>query len=608
MVSAIGLLKRLWNSPTSAPVAQQPTTAPDAEAIRTPEAIQTEVDPLKSGHNLVADTDYPHLPGSFFETSQTRTSSTPSQIPEIPTTQTNFRAPKGHLGTTRFAPVLHYSGALHRPLNNIAAPHTPILKAYFIHKNCDSTSTSSEPEDIEMLDAAPVFLQNPTPPATPPKTRDTSRSRQSSASPSRHHQPTVEDENKEAEAPGLGSPSTPNIGDHRPKAQMKISDNRNKETTGFYMRPDYASQVIMENFPDPDDPMPNGYWGTFGGHRMCVSTVEEYCTCGKGGGHYLICGHTVISNDPCGANCKTPQHEHEAFKCEQCETVIRDILSSKLTPQEQAKLEIFREKNVAFCIALAVEVVAKHMPTAKGNVAQTVTSIVMENYGRTCRAYTTVDDPDEPKNMADMFAQHHESGQRRDGDIRAKMDQEPLVAHEKRKESDGTQDDAQDSAKAPDVAAPEPASTANKKQKTKLETHTEPMTPSTHGTKRTATSPSASITATTVSPSKKPRNKLQTHNEPIEPDTRGTKRATSITTPLYSPTKKPKHKLQTHIEPIIPSTRGTKRSPSVEEFEASKRATYARPVFGEASFIPTPVFAKRRLRLEDVVWGEGEEL
>jgi hypothetical protein len=329
--------------------------------------------------------------------------------------------------------------------------------------NLNTSSTSPDIEAIEMLDA--TTMQNPTPPPTPATSDEKTQSPpDQGGNTTRPYQATVEDEQDEQSSATLSS--TPNSNDSRPRLQPKSPKDCHREAPGLYVRPNYASEVVIEEFNDPNDPMPKGYWGTWRGYRMGYSTVEDYCPCGLGGGHFLVCGHTVISKEPCGANCKTAQHEHEAFKCEQCNEIVQDIFENKLTQEEKDKIKLFHKKNDALYLALCVEAVTKHIPIAKGNIAETVLSFVMENYGRASLAYRTVEDPNEPNTLADTFRDFHESGQRKTREIMAQYNLGSLNTHEKRKDVDDTadtQNDTQENAQEaanntfpqpPDVASP----------------------------------------------------------------------------------------------------------------------------------------------------------
>ncbi|KAH7066595.1 hypothetical protein BKA63DRAFT_522765, partial [Paraphoma chrysanthemicola] len=148
--------------------------------------------------------------------------------------------------------------------------------------------------------------------------------------------------------------------------------------------------------------------GTIGGIRWCQSTVEGYSPCGSGGGHYLICGHEVISKEPCGANCKKPQHNVPAFDCSQCRDIANEILNSKVTNEEHTKMTFYRNIGHPLAMPLCVEYIAKHLPEHPGGIAETVMCILNPDYGRECLAYITVSDEEEPKVLAEMFRKSHD--------------------------------------------------------------------------------------------------------------------------------------------------------------------------------------------------------
>jgi hypothetical protein len=267
-----------------------------------------------------------------------------------------------------------------------------------------------------------------------------------------------------------GKSDAGSINDSRPRLQPKHQKDRHIKHNTQYVRPDYASKMIAEEFNDPNDPMPKGYVGTIGDIRYCHSAVEDYCPCGTGGGHYLTCGHMVVGEEACGQNCKTGAPAKLPFNCPRCLDVVNGILQNKLTKDEQAKIEFHRSIKDTLAVAVSIEYIAKHLPTAKGNIAETVLAIMVPQYGRECRAVLA--DAGEPQTIADLFQEHHSSLEQK---TRARLAQEKLGSlntHDKRKDF-GQSAETPDSAevKTPTVAdsinASKTASTTkngNKKQ------------------------------------------------------------------------------------------------------------------------------------------------
>jgi hypothetical protein len=229
-----------------------------------------------------------------------------------------------------------------------------------------------------------------------------------------------------------GKSDTGSTNDSRRRLQPKHQKDRYIKPTTQYVRPDHASKMIIEDFNDPNDPMPKGYVGTIGGIRYCHSTVEDYCPCGTGGGHYLTCGHMVVGEEACGQNCKTGAHANLPFNCPQCLDIVNDVLQNKLTKEEQAKIEFHRSTKDSLAVAVSIEYIAKHMPTTEGNIAETVLAIMVPQYGRKCRAVLA--DATKPQTIADLFQEHHSSLEQK---TRARLTQEklgPLNTHGKRKD------------------------------------------------------------------------------------------------------------------------------------------------------------------------------
>jgi hypothetical protein len=232
-----------------------------------------------------------------------------------------------------------------------------------------------------------------------------------------------------------GSPDTSSADEKRPKLQPKRQRYCCHLPTAQYIRPDYAAQVIFEEFNDPNDPMPEGYAGTLGGIRYGHSAVEDYCRCGTGGGHFLSCGHTIVAvNEACGTNCKTALHEVQPFNCPQCHDIVNDVLKNGLTMEERAKIDFYYTRRDGISFALAVEYVTKHLPATQRNIAETVFGIMSPGYGRQCLAVPV--EARKPLTLAEMHQEHHNILEEK---TRARWAEEklgPLNTPEKRKASE----------------------------------------------------------------------------------------------------------------------------------------------------------------------------
>ncbi|KAF2827902.1 hypothetical protein CC86DRAFT_454645 [Ophiobolus disseminans] len=607
MVSAFGFLKRLWNGPASAFKVQ----SPQAEAVTpagSPAQLNTSPDRPKSLQDFrraPSTTGYVDV-AALGHFSQPTPSRPTSVCKDTSASQTTFHPPPSLLNISRSAHAFHLGSASYQPLNNINPAHTPLPSASYqplnninpahtpppsassANDNINTSSASANIKDVEMSDAP--FIHNSTPPATPPTHEEKISPGENIANKSGQHNATVEvTEETEDEEPGGTFIPAPKIAEKRPKITPKSLKDHLREQPGLYVRPDHASEFVVEEFKDSEDPMPKGYWETWRGYRMGYSTVEDYCVCGVGGGHFLVCGHQVISKEPCGTNCKIAHHEYAGFKCEQCIETVSGIFENKLTQEEKDNIALFQHNRTeAAYVGLCVEAVMKHMPLAKGNITESVMSIVMKDYGRESLAYKTVDDPNEPKTLADAFRYHHERGQAKTREIIAEHDLGSLNTLGKGKAVD-------EITQPPGVASP--ATNGTKKQKTTMKSRPEPITTDTRGTKRdTIDDPLEPSVSDTIFSNKKPKAKLESHREPVSSRTRGTKRDAKedVPEPSVSDTttsnKKAKAKLESHRASITTSTRGTKHN-NTFSFNPSptKRATKSFPrESGDAAFKPVP--------------------
>lgn len=373
-----------------------------------------------------------------------------------------------------------------------------------------------------------------------------------------------------------------------------------------YTRPDRASEVVFEEFDDPTDPKPHGYIGTMGGVRFTHSTVEDYCPCGHGGGHYLSCGHTVVGAEACGSNCKAGTDFEQPFNCPRCQDMVKAVLKTEFTQEQKEKVNSLKRMKDPLAIPVAVEYITKYLPLAKGNLAPTVLSLLEPGYGRECLDVPS--ESSEQKTIAQLFAEHQSTLEQKTRARLAKDNLGPLNKHEKRKASGPTPDSP-----ATDGEVVTPATI--KKQKAKLMTRPEPITEANRGMKRALPENDDSflegetlVENDTPSPvDKRQRQKLQVHREPITEASRGEKRAIPEEDEKYldgealveneSPSpanKKLRQKLQVHAEPISPDIQGTKRKLDGREVFAnttrpSKRILSSYPqVFGDGHFMPIP--------------------
>lgn len=334
--------------------------------------------------------------------------------------------------------------------------------------------------------------------------------------------------------------------DGNDNGRIKLQPKRQRE------RRQKPTAANTDTRPGHDFSDPN----TTGGVRFHHSTVEDYCPCGTGGGHYLSCGHTIVGDVTCGSNCKGNATEEEPFNCPQCQDMVKDILKNKFTKEQKEKVKSLRAKNDLLAIPMAVEYSTRHLPSSKGNISQTVMSLLTKGYGRECR---DVPREPQPKTLAGLYEEHQGALEQKTRTRLAEDKLDPFNKHQKRKVTTDSID----------VPASEGEATLNisKKQKSKLMSHREPIFEANRGIKRAAP----------------------------EEDDNFSDGETLVDNGSPSPTgKKLRQKLQIHREPFPCHPHGTKRKlSSSEQFaniaQQNKRIMSSFPqVFGEARFMPVP--------------------
>ncbi|KAF2026237.1 hypothetical protein EK21DRAFT_116024 [Setomelanomma holmii] len=515
---------------------------------------------------------HPSIPGSYSFSSVTRLVASTDPVESAQATQTTFDPPPGDIGLKRVHPFYNSSTRVaYPPISNIATPQTPLLAAVSSASGGQDFASSPTIDDVEMKDTTPI--QEITPLGSTPDKQSATHDKTGQTT---GRQATIEDDHEDsaAEADSSPTPSRPNRAKLSPKRPQDCRRKAAPETQ--YVRPGYASKVVWETFTE-DDPMPKGYLGTIGGIRICQSLPEDYSPCGFGGGHHLICGHEVISSESCGMNCKNSQYHAAGFDCSQCRDIVWDILNNKLTKAEQDKIDFYHMNGHPLAIALCVEYITKYTDGCEGSITEIVMCVLNKNWGRECLAYITVSDEEEPKTLKEMFEKNHDSLEQKTRNHLARQSIEPLASHDKRKTTPEEEDvsssapkNVKDTRESSDAASA--LTESNKKRKTKLETHREPITQETRGKKRNTP-------------------ELDSNDSSYDADS-------AESGPLSK--KKLKQKLKPHPEPTTPNTRGKKRERSSDSdysssfeysasFRSNKRATITSPPnFGEASFITPP--------------------
>jgi hypothetical protein len=313
-----------------------------------------------------------------------------------------------------------------------------------------------------------------------------------------------------------------------------------------------VDEIVIEE-DTPENNLPVGYLGTFRGHRHFIPEYPGMLPCSFSNKHLLICGHWVDSAETCGSNCRKQHHSHKPFNCPTCHEIVREVLTGSFPAAEATRLKELRKKQDIAFLACCVEQVVRAAPELKTGVTEAVAGFFYINYGRACKT-TENPDPEGHDSIEWIVRDEQVRYQRKQCEKFAR--ENPLNTHEKRNSDEETVNpsaDADDSANDGRAATNEQTQSdssrnhdemqdssplTKKKQKTKLETHREPITSQTRGTKRRSSSVSSDDGSSTSTAS--PFASLS-----------GPK-------PLYNPT--PKKKL--FVQPV--------------------------PTFGEASFLIPP--------------------
>jgi hypothetical protein len=482
------------------------------------------------------------------------------------------------------------------PVHNIASPEVFVFSATTSGMFPAKLPASDSADRADMTNAS--FPQAPMPFTSPSKNNADSPCPLSDTNTCSAKKATVEDRKGE----DVGNrPAT--LADGRPKLQAKRLQDCHRRPQQAEAKSDVNHEYRWEKFPDPNDPIPKGYMGTVGSIRMTQELGSESQTCGADGGHVLTCGHWVLSNEACGANCKTEDLAQQPFFCTQCRDIVIDVYNTKVTDAEQARIAFAQTRNDLVYVTLCVEYVTKHLAGVTSNVTQTIINMVTPNpAGRNCLPMSWMQEDDSVEARYAKFCAEKESVEHKKREIRTVMEHGPLNTHEKRKKT--TETDLKDGAQV-----------------------------GTHDEVRNGASPSScsqSFSVTTPSPSnsdsnKRHKTKLQTYPEPITEATRGTKRAyieegsqqreglyTGTSTPCTNvnhSTKKRKRKLEANREPITNKTCDTKRNlPSFDEpimptkhFTVSPPPKLGNPAFAVPSTNVVGPLLRKRLPQEQFI-------
>ncbi|PSN74539.1 hypothetical protein BS50DRAFT_18111 [Corynespora cassiicola Philippines] len=249
---------------------------------------------------------------------------------------------------------------------------------------------------------------------------------------------------------------------------------------------DIASEIEIEMGDDlgPD------YLCTWKGQRFCDPNQAAKPTC-KDGLHQLMCGHWIKDSSgpgvhlPCGSNCENPSVTVAPFRCYTCRDDIYRVLTTKPTKQEAARLSAIDKSPFGenLLLGFIMELLAKHW-TIKPGMAETITWMLAGErlgYGRECETANACDRVTSAMIgvVSDWIYLKNKSQAEKDLRQQAE-EQKHLQCLGKRK---GTSDNELSFASPPTSTIGSPFV---KKHKTQLETHREPITDMTRGTKRSS--------------------------------------------------------------------------------------------------------------------------
>jgi hypothetical protein len=247
-----------------------------------------------------------------------------------------------------------------------------------------------------------------------------------------------------------------------------------------------VSEIVYEN-DTPENHLPAGYTGTFRGQQYYDLNYSDMLECGYNNLHQLICGHSIESTEPCGLNCKTEQLEEKVFDCATCRDIVHDVIYNKLTLAEATKVARLKEKGDGEAlIGCYVEYVTRHASQLTVGVIEAVLAIARKDYGRACK-HSEAPSPIEDQSLEDTVRNLQQCHERRQRDKNAR--EHPLTDPVNRKvfeEAMNLPTILRRFGSPVEDGGGEKLNREhkNKKQKTKVESHQEPITENTRGTKR----------------------------------------------------------------------------------------------------------------------------
>ncbi|KAI4636843.1 hypothetical protein J4E93_010859 [Alternaria ventricosa] len=432
-------------------------------------------------------------------------------------------------------------------ISNIPPPPFPMFSAPTDNATDDASTTS---DDIDMPDATPMSPL--TPPTTP--SRDGDDIRRSVETPVQENVYGATAEVDDTSEPR--NDTTPPPSPERDSARSQPP--RQRTTTTSAPAPNWLDEIVIEE-DIPENNLPVGYLGTLRGSRHFIPEYPGMKRCSNQVAHLLLCGHWIDSAEPCGGNCKKQDHSHKQFKCPTCNDIVRNILTGSFRLADSLRLREFRKQKDVKFLACCVEQVVRAAPELKTGVTEAVASFAYPDSGRACEAAENPD-PRGHDTIEEIVRDMQERHERKQRERRAR--EEELNTHEKR----GRDEDATN-------------------EPTDAKTHTDRDTAADHKHSRNGSSADDDETQNTPPPTnKKRKTSLETHREPITPSTRGTKRRSP-----FSPSPPSPSSSDPNASPFAYLPTPSSPSPSMPSPPPHKRVfTKPDPAFGEASFVIAP--------------------
>lgn len=444
-------------------------------------------------------------------------------------------------------------------INNIPPPPFPMFGPP-VGNMTNPGDSATTPGDIDMPDAIP--LTPLTPQMTPPRNHDDTQRSAEETSQGDIHNATVEDDDETTQSRNNATPTPPEC-DDRPRSQPTQQQNHQHNTTTSPSASNWADEIVIEE-DTLENNLPVGYMGTFHGSRHFIQDYPGMKPCSNQLKHLLLCGHWIDSTNPCGANCKKQDHSHKQLNCPACHEIVRSILTGAFQPADSMRLREFRNKKDGAFLACCVEQVIRAAPQLKTGVTEAEAGFLYPGYGRACERAENPDPEgrDTIEYLVRDLQKRHERKQRE-----RSFPDDLLHTQEKRaRDEDAT-------------GWPTDANTPTNDDTATNHTHSRVDGP-------TSDDKTYDIPPHT---NKKRKTSLETHREPIAPSTRGLKRRSSFPpSPSSSPSPSPPFTSPTASPFAYPPNSKFSSSSIPSPPPKKKLFTKPDPAFGEASFVVTP--------------------